>query len=273
MGPDAGAEGPRLPFAPVHDLVVQEREADLVVGTHGRSIWIVDVGLVQQMTPEVVGAALHVFAPDTLTHNESWGTRGYTWADAPEPALQLAYATTQSGTARVRVLDAEGDVLWEAEDAAEPGLNLLDYGLRSDRALTDGQEPGEDTGAFYLVPGEYAVEVRLAGRAEDGAARRGGRAGAPQPGAQEGAVAAAPALVGALLLGTPDRLGGDVRGLLGGRGAASGRSGTPRAYWAVAAGGHPRRARARRARWRRPKPAPPASAASRLVCWVPFVSS
>ena len=166
MGPDAGAERPRLPFAPVHDLVVQEREADLVVGTHGRSIWIVDVGLVQQMTPDVVAAALHVFAPDTLTHNENWGTRGYTWADAPEPTVPLAYTTTASGTARVRVLDAEGDALWEAEDAAEPGLNLLDYSLRSDRALGDEHEAGEDTGAFYLVPGEYVVEVRLAGQTE-----------------------------------------------------------------------------------------------------------
>jgi photosystem II stability/assembly factor-like uncharacterized protein len=171
QGPDDGpgadhALDPRFPYAPVHDLVVQEREADLVVGTHGRSIWVVDVDLVQQMTPDVLGAALHVFAPDTLTHNESWGTRGYTWSDPPEPTVQLAYATAASGTARVRVLDGEGDALWETTDPAEPGLNLLAYDLRSDRALGEEHEPGEDTGAFYLVPGEYVVEVQVDGRTE-----------------------------------------------------------------------------------------------------------
>ena len=166
MGPDDGAHSPALPYAPVHDLVVQERESDLVVGTHGRSIWIVDVGLVQQMTSDVLSAALHVFAPDTLTHNESWGTRGYTWADPREPSVQIGYTTTAAGTARVRILDAEGGVVHAMQDAAEPGLNLFDYDLRADRALADDQEPGEDTEAFYLVPGEYTVEVRVGGRTE-----------------------------------------------------------------------------------------------------------
>ncbi|MDT0630445.1 WD40/YVTN/BNR-like repeat-containing protein [Rubrivirga litoralis] len=166
MGPDSGADSPALPYAPVHDLVVQEREADLVVGTHGRSIWIVDVGLVQQMTPAVQSSALHVFAPDTLTHNESWGSRGYTWSDPREPSVQIGYTTTVTGTARVRVLDAEGGVVRQMDDAAEPGINLLAYDLRADRALGDDHEPGEDTGAFTLIPGEYVVEVTLAGRTE-----------------------------------------------------------------------------------------------------------
>ena len=163
---DDAADHPALPYAPVHDLVVQERESDLVVGTHGRSIWIVDVGLVQQMTPEVRSSALHVFAPDTLAHDTSWGTRGYTWADAPEPEVQIGYVTTGAGTARVRVLDAEGGVVHELDDAAEPGLNLFTYDLRADRALGDDHEAGKDTGAFYLVPGEYAVEVTVGGRTE-----------------------------------------------------------------------------------------------------------
>ncbi|MFM7726089.1 MAG: VPS10 domain-containing protein, partial [Flavobacteriales bacterium] len=32
-----------LPAVAIHDLVVQEREEDLVIGTHGRSIWILDL--------------------------------------------------------------------------------------------------------------------------------------------------------------------------------------------------------------------------------------
>ena len=165
VGADA-AESPVLPRVPVHDLVVQAREADLVVGTHGRSIWIADVGFVQQMTPDVTSATLRVFAPDTLTHQDTWGDRGFTWADPAEPSLQLAYATTAGGAARVRILDADGDTVRQFDDAAEPGLNLLTYDLRSDRALADDQEAGEDTEAFYLVPGEYAVEVQLAGERE-----------------------------------------------------------------------------------------------------------
>ncbi|MCP4707063.1 MAG: hypothetical protein GY869_00440 [Planctomycetes bacterium] len=37
-----------LPTIPVHDLVIQPRENDLVIGTHGRSIWIMDIDQIQQ---------------------------------------------------------------------------------------------------------------------------------------------------------------------------------------------------------------------------------
>lgn len=36
-----------LPNVAVHDLVIQEREAELVIGTHGRSIWIADLNIVR----------------------------------------------------------------------------------------------------------------------------------------------------------------------------------------------------------------------------------
>jgi hypothetical protein len=32
-----------LPHVPVHDLVVHPREKDLIVGTHGRSIFVADI--------------------------------------------------------------------------------------------------------------------------------------------------------------------------------------------------------------------------------------
>ena len=39
-----------LPNVPVHDLVVHPTERELVAGTHGRSVWIVDVLPIQDLT-------------------------------------------------------------------------------------------------------------------------------------------------------------------------------------------------------------------------------
>ena len=39
--------GNNLPTIPVHDLVIQPRENELVIGTHGRSVWIMDIGAIQ----------------------------------------------------------------------------------------------------------------------------------------------------------------------------------------------------------------------------------
>ena len=53
-----------LPHAPVHWLTIQEQFGDLVVGTYGRGIYIMDdITPLQQLTPAVRAKAVHLFAP------------------------------------------------------------------------------------------------------------------------------------------------------------------------------------------------------------------
>jgi hypothetical protein len=37
-----------LPTTPVHDLVIHPRDGEIVVGTHGRSVWVADLDAVRQ---------------------------------------------------------------------------------------------------------------------------------------------------------------------------------------------------------------------------------
>src|SRR5207302_6445230 len=49
-----------LPTVAVHDLIVKNN--DLVVGTHGRSIWILDdLTPLREMSPQIAGADGHLF--------------------------------------------------------------------------------------------------------------------------------------------------------------------------------------------------------------------
>ncbi|HKK75127.1 MAG TPA: hypothetical protein VJ953_08655 [Saprospiraceae bacterium] len=51
-----------MPTVAVHDLVIHPRDGDLVAGTHGRSIWILDdIRPLRQITPEVMNKPVHVF--------------------------------------------------------------------------------------------------------------------------------------------------------------------------------------------------------------------
>jgi photosystem II stability/assembly factor-like uncharacterized protein len=51
-----------MPTVAIHDLVIHPREGDLIVGTHGRSIWICDdISPLRQMTEAVKNAQLHIF--------------------------------------------------------------------------------------------------------------------------------------------------------------------------------------------------------------------
>ncbi len=66
FSPDDGASWQRLqlnlPFVPVHDLAV--KEGDLIVGTHGRSFWVLDdISALRQMTPTLTAKDAHLFKP------------------------------------------------------------------------------------------------------------------------------------------------------------------------------------------------------------------
>ncbi len=50
-----------MPTQPVHDMVIHPRENDLVVATHGRGIYIIDITPIQEMTPAVLEKDVHLF--------------------------------------------------------------------------------------------------------------------------------------------------------------------------------------------------------------------
>jgi hypothetical protein len=60
-----------LPFVPIHDL--QVKEGDVVLGTHGRSFWILDnISSLRQLSDAVVNADAHVFRPRDA-YRVRWG--------------------------------------------------------------------------------------------------------------------------------------------------------------------------------------------------------
>src|SRR5205807_4315302 len=57
-----------FPVVPVDDIQIQARENDLVLATHGRSIWIFDdLTPIEQMNASVAAADLTFFPPRTAT--------------------------------------------------------------------------------------------------------------------------------------------------------------------------------------------------------------
>jgi hypothetical protein len=57
-----------MPTVAVHDLVVHPRDNDLIAGTHGRGIYILDdITPLQQLTPELVSSPARLFTQRTAT--------------------------------------------------------------------------------------------------------------------------------------------------------------------------------------------------------------
>ena len=97
---------PGLPTVSVYDLKIHPRDHDLVAGTHGRSIWIMDdISPLQQLTPAVQKNSIWLFEQKaaTLWENTSrGGQRGHFWFAGENPGT---FETTSSkARARARNL-------------------------------------------------------------------------------------------------------------------------------------------------------------------------
>ncbi|MDG2240482.1 MAG: hypothetical protein P8L30_09780, partial [Longimicrobiales bacterium] len=102
-----------LPAVPVHDLEVHPRDKELVAGTHGRSIWIVDIAPLQGLTNAIVADG-GLFAPRPgfqfglpARGGESTGQQ-YWQRPTPGGDAEISYYLTEEQVAAVRAAGGAG---------------------------------------------------------------------------------------------------------------------------------------------------------------------
>ncbi len=157
-----------LPNVPVHDLVVHPRERELIAGTHGRSVWVVDVLPVQELE-YVQSTVVHVYPQHELKAERGWRSRRPVWRHYPdsEPYRDIPFWVQQGGRATFTVHDEDERVLRREElFDLTPGVNTYRWDLRLDPALAlraeearlaeEESEKSEETGGASLEPPKRA---------------------------------------------------------------------------------------------------------------------
>ncbi|WP_420316185.1 VPS10 domain-containing protein [Ekhidna sp.] len=156
-----------LPNTPVHDLIVHPKANDLVLGTHGRGIYIGDVSLVQQLNDEILAKNLHAFPIDAVTYSTRWGSKTWAWGDLIEAKTDIAFYTNSNGDGKIEIIYKD-QVVSSQEISADKGLNYVELPLETDESfkdlLDDEQKEGykaAENGDYHLVIGEYTVRITL----------------------------------------------------------------------------------------------------------------
>lgn len=171
-----------LPAVPVHDLVIHPRDKELVVATHGRSIWIADVQHLQQIDQRMTGQALYVFQPKSVRYSEFWGQSWSKWLEASTPEVTLPFFHgfgKKTGEVTIKLKTRGGLVLNTIKYTPKRGLNYPTYDLSIDPAQKEAYQEslrarGEEyagivleeasNGKIYLQPGGYELEFEMAGQ-------------------------------------------------------------------------------------------------------------
>ena len=162
-------KGNDFPCVPVDDIVVQPRESDLVLATHGRGIWIVDdISPLRKLTPEVM-AQEAVFIPGRPTQQRfnafggwSEGNATFTGANPPDAALITYYQKKRHifGRMKIEVFDDQGKLVDTLPANSRRGLSRVQWSMRI-------KAPRVPRGATIAVspigprvlPGTYTVKM------------------------------------------------------------------------------------------------------------------
>ena len=154
---------PNIPNVASYDMVVQEREQELVVATHGRSIYIVDVAPLREVA-KAPSKSLLVFGKATLRHRDNWGEARYAYSEAYEPSVSLRYFTATTGTVTAVIKNEAGEVVRTLEAAPGNGFHSITWDVKVAVKNNRGRPTGEFT---YASPGKYKLVLTQGGTSDE----------------------------------------------------------------------------------------------------------
>jgi hypothetical protein len=156
----------RLPTVAVDDIVIHPRDADLVVATHGRSLYIVDdiSPLRTLFSDSVRRKALHLFEPRPArgwVPLSGWvgssGSAVYRGENPPAGAALTYYVARSTGDpVSIAITTAAGQPVANLTGAAMPGLNRVSWDLMPTQDVLT-EYGGE--GRRFVPSGEYTVTI------------------------------------------------------------------------------------------------------------------
>jgi hypothetical protein len=187
---------------PVHDLAIHPRDQELIVGTHGRGIYIADISGLQALTPAVLASDAHL-APIVPTVQQVAGLRPMVASlnyngQSRLPGVHINYyLKAPASGVTVRVYDGARLIAETASAPGDAGLNTVRWTMQSSRAMTDAERqqasgrggrgfgggfgggrgggaaapatpqfpaPAQNTVLATVPPGEYRVVLGVGGR-------------------------------------------------------------------------------------------------------------
>ncbi len=180
-----------LPTVPIHDMVIQSRKNDLVLGTHGRGFWILDdIQILEEITEQFFQSTANLAAvrPALQMHlnDRGRGSQGQSYYAAPNPpagAIITYYVRPDTMTGpendegsswkapkvTVDIVDTQGELVRRLEPVQGKegtGIQRLVWDLR--HPLAYEPSPEERTSFFhgnlkgpFVLPGTYRVQLKV----------------------------------------------------------------------------------------------------------------
>jgi len=154
-----------IPKVAVHDLVIQSEAKDLVIGTHGRSIYKANITALQNYNT-IKNEAIAIFEIEPINHSSRWGSSWGQWYETFEPETTISYYLSTTEKVTVEILAEDKTKLNSFSVVGVEGFNYFKYDLtilekavKSYFSKKDVKVEKAKNDKYYLPKGTYLVKV------------------------------------------------------------------------------------------------------------------
>lgn len=160
-----------LPRVSVHDLLIHPRDRELVIGTHGRGFFVMDIAPMQEMTDKVLKSDAHVFSvPNTVLYRrvvrqDISGDRKL-YAPNPPSGATISYYLKEGADKKkvsLRIVDDNDKTVAVLKTDKNAGFHQVNWNLRKGGGAPDGGRRGGGRRFFQptVSPGRYVIVLTV----------------------------------------------------------------------------------------------------------------
>ncbi len=128
-----------LPTVPVHEVAQHDLSGEIVLATHGRSLWALDATPIRQMTADAMAADAFLFEPNDVVRWRRLHSRGNSGGasifQGTQPRGDAAIYYRLAKPARevqLEIRNAAGETFRTLEGETDAGLHRVDWNLAGD---------------------------------------------------------------------------------------------------------------------------------------------
>jgi len=123
-----------LPNVAMYDMIIHPRENELVVATHGRSMYVIDVKPLQKMANQTYQSII-AFRGGNLTYEETWGEKYFEYLEANEPQITWQYFIGQeiSQSIQVEIQNESRKTIKTLESTGKKGFHSINWDVKTDK--------------------------------------------------------------------------------------------------------------------------------------------
>ena len=173
-----------FPTAPVLGLKIQERDNDLVIGTYGRGIYVIDdITPFRELSKKVLRKNAHLFKVNDAYLYQYFGTgqpptygagstafRGtnskygayFTYYLTLPDSIKKLEGTKKEKKSVVKIMKSDSTIIRTYKGTMKNGINRITWDLREKafKSPYRKDKKGEDRGGLSVLPGKYIVKIK-----------------------------------------------------------------------------------------------------------------